>query len=291
MGKINFLYEKKEGEYLIWNLEDWKLKNKKYFFWRLIDLDFADEMNIYLLDTKFNYYLKSFVSIDKKITLQDIEANLKDFDLWKDRFIWYTITDIVIDWQKSDILLWKTWEITYNIWVYTLDNINYNSVLRDFGKNMKLNIFPSSFWTVKYLWKEVLNWNLLYLWENKIEIIVINSWFYKYIDVLDIWLLQFKNTILEIFWKQIITLEWFSFFHKKIYFKSMDTFLEPIVMFLKDNLINDKIFVIWDFMYFPDILQVLWNKLKANIIPVRIWNKDFKTVEKINIYTILRNNK
>jgi len=291
MGKINFLYEKKEGEYLIWNLEGWELKNKKYFFWKLIDLDFTDEINIYLLDTKFNYYLKSFVSTDKKITLQDIEDNLKDFNLWKDRFIWYTITDILINWKKSDILLWKTWEITYNIWVYTLDNINYNNVLKDFGKNMKLNIFPTSFWTVKFLWRGVLNWNLLYLWENKIEIIVINNWFYKYIDVLDIWLLQFRNIILEIFWKQIANLEWFSSFHKNIYFKNMDSFLEPIVMFLKDNLINDKVFVIWDFVYLPDILQMLWNKLKTNIIPIRIWNKEFRTVEKTDIYTILRNNK
>jgi len=291
MGKINFLYEKKEGEYLIWNLEDWKLKDKKYFFWKLIDLDFSDEMNVYLLDTKFNYYLKSFVSTDKKVILQDIEANLKDFDLWKDRFIWYTITDIEINWKKSDILLWKTWDITYNIWVYTLDNINYNNVLQDFGKNMKLNIFPTSFWTVKFLWKEVLNWNLLYLWENKIEIITIDNWFYKYIDVLDIWLLQFRNTILEIFWKQIISLEWLSDFHKKIYFKNMDSFLEPIVMFLKDNIVNDKIFVIWDFIHLPNILQVLWNKLKTNIIPIRIWNKEFKTVEKADIYNILQNSK
>ncbi len=291
MEKINFLYETKEWEYLVWNLENGKLKDKKYYFWKLINLDFADEVNLYLLDTKFNYYLKSFVSNDRKITLQDIESNLKWFNFWKDRFIWYTVTDIQVNGEKSDILLWKTWEITYNIWVYTLDNINYNNILKDFGKNMKLNIFPSSFWTVKILWNEILNWNLLYLWENKTEIIVINNWFYHNIEILDIWLLQLKNNIFEVFWKQINTLDWLSDFHKKIYFKNMDSFLEPIILFLKDNIINDKIFVIWDFTNLPEFLQVLWNKLKTNIIPVRIWKKEFKTVENADIYSILQNNK
>jgi len=291
MGKINFLYEKKEWEYLIWNLENWKIKNKRYYFWKLINLEFNNEIDLYLLDTKFNYYLKTFVSNNKKITIQDIEFNLKDFDLWKDRFIWYTITNIKINWKESNILLWKTWEISYNIWVYTLDNINYNNILKNFGKNMKLNIFPSSFWVVKFLWNEILDWNLLYLWENKMEIITINNWFYKYIEVLDIWLLQLKNNIFEVFWKKISNLKWLSDFHKKIYFKNIDNFLEPIILFLKNNIINDKIFIIWDFVYLPDFLQVLWNKLKTNIIPVRIWNKEFKTVENADIYSILENNK
>ena len=291
MGKINFLYEKKDWEFIIWNLENWEIKNKKYFFWKLINLDFEDEVNLYLLDTKFNYYSKNFSSNAKKITLQDIEKNLKEFDLWKDRFIWYAINNIKINWKKSPILLWKTWEITYNIWVYALNSIVYNEILKDFWKNIKLNIFPTSFWTIKTLWNEIWTWNLLYLWENKIEIIVIDNWFYKYIESLDIWLLQLKNNISEIFWKQINNLNWLSDFHKKIYFKNIDVFLEPIILFLQDNMINDKIFVIWDFSNLPEFIQVLWNKLKTNIIPVRIWKKEFKTVEKADIYSILKNNK
>ena len=88
MGKLNFVYEKKENELVIGNLEKWKLKNKQYFFGKIMNLEFSDEVNLYLLDTKFNYFSKIFFlnKEKKKFTMKDLEDNLKEFNLWKNRF-------------------------------------------------------------------------------------------------------------------------------------------------------------------------------------------------------------
>ena len=129
MGKINFIYEKRNWESIIWNISAWKITNKQYYFGNLFDLDFDNEIYLYLLDTHFSYFQKDFIYNDKKkITLNEIEKNLKEFNLWKNKIIWYNISNILVNWSKSNTLLWHKWEIIYTIWIYTL-NEKYNCII------------------------------------------------------------------------------------------------------------------------------------------------------------------
>jgi len=103
---LNFIYEVKNWKYIIWEKKDNKIYNKRYFFWNLWDLDIKDKTEIYLEDIFFDFQIKSFVyDSKKKISIKHIENNLKDF--WD--FIWYTILNIVKNWQKSKFILWQSW--------------------------------------------------------------------------------------------------------------------------------------------------------------------------------------
>ena len=285
---VNFIYEVKNWKYIIWEKKDNKIYNKRYFFWNLWDLDIKDKTEIFLDDIFFNFEIKSFIYDSyKKISIKHIENNLKDF--WD--FIWYTILNIVKNWQKSKFILWQSWEISYDIWTYNINKLKYNEILKYFWKNIKLNIFPNSFFLIKCIWEEIKNWSILYLLKNNTKLINIKKWFYKNIEKLDIWIYEFNKNIKNIFWKNINSIENMSTFNQKVYIKELNKFLEPIILFLKNNLLNNNIYIIWDFKNAPLLLKILWDKLDTNIIPIRIDNKTFTTTEKANIYFILKNKK
>jgi len=282
---INFIYEITNWKYIIWEKKENKLYNKRYYFWDLWKLDIKNNTEIYLEDTYFDFQLKNFIyNNKKKISIKNIKDNLEDFQ----NFIWYNILNIFINWKKSNFILWKYWEITYDIWTFNLNKLKYNKILKYFGKNINLNIFPKSFFLVSCMQEDIQQWSILYFLNNNIKTINIEKNFYKNIEKLDIWIDEFHKNIKNIFWKRISNIENMSNFNQKVYTKELEKFLEPIVLFLKKNLQKENIYIIWDFKYVPELLKTLWNKLNKNIIPIKINNKTFKNIEEADIYCILK---
>lgn len=289
MDWINFLYEISEDNWLIWYLEWNKLKNKRYFFWSLDKIDFSDNVAIYLSDSKFDYKQKQIIwDYDEKIKLSDIENELKLLSFKDSIFLWYNISNIIVDDKNSSILLWKEWKINYTLGIYWLNKLHYNNLLQIFWKNININVYPNSFWTVKEFWINFLHGNLIYFLRNRVKLITIKNWFYENINSLDIWISFLNNRINEIYWKQLDNINELSDFHKKIYFKELNNYLEPIINFLKFNLINDNIFIIWNFNNLPNFLDTISSKLNKVIIPFKVDNKNFKTMEEVDIYNILK---
>lgn len=282
---VNFIYEVKNWKYIIWERKWNIIYNKKYYFWNLWDLDIKDWMDIYIKDINLDFKVSNFVyNNKKKISIKDIEDNIKEF--WE--ISWYTILNIISNWKKNKFILWESWEISYDIWVYKINKLEYNQILKYFWKNIKFNIVPNSFFLVKQIWEDIKKWTILYLLENNIKVINIDKCFYKNIETLDMWIDEFYKNIKNIFWKNINNIDNMWSFNQKVYKKELVKFLEPIILFLKENILNKNIYIIWDFKNAPELVKNLWNKLNANIIPVRIDNKSFKNVEQADIYCILK---
>jgi len=283
----NFLYEVDEDKYIIWYIKNNKIANKQYFFWNLNNLDFDEHSKIFLQDTTFNYYQKSFAFHSKnKLTIKDLEKEIMLIDIWKDIFAGYSISNIKINGKDNDKILWEKWDIEYTLWIYTLDKFDYNKILKYFWKNSKINIFPNSLFLIKYIWKDIKNGNLLYFWNNKIEILNIKNGFYAWVETLNIWTNLFLNEIKQIYGEYLTNLSELSSFHKKIYEKELEKYIEPIYLFLSENIKQWNIYIIWDFKYLPQLIENLSTKLKQAIITVQIEHKKFENVEKANLFCI-----
>ncbi len=283
---INFIYEVNEGKYIIWTKTKNNINNKQYFFWNIWDLNIKEWTEIYIEDTNFNFDIKTFLyDNNKKIWLKEIEENLKKFG----KITWYTILNTNKKWEKIKFILWQHWEISYDIGIYSINNKKKNQIFKNFWKNIKLNIFPSSFFLIKNVWEKIKQWTILYLLNNTTKIINIEKWFYKNIEKINIWIEQFENTIIDIYGKKINNINNMWEFNKKVYNKELDKFLEPINIFIQNGLLNNNIYIIWEFKNTPLLLQKIWEKLKSNIIPIKIDNKTFKNIEQADIHCILNN--
>jgi len=289
MGKINFIYQVTNNKHIIWKIVNWKITNKRYYFDKIEYLNFENNIILFLQDYKFNFCQKTFdLEFKKKFSIKNIDKSLEQINI---DYIptWYYISNIVINWKKTQYILWQTWQISYTIWVYWLNSLEYNNILKIFWKNIRLNILPNSIYTIRYIFKDIDKWNIIYMLDDNTKIIKIKNWFYTSIEVLNIWLEQLLNNINDIFWTNKININNFSTFHKKIYITELNRFLEPIILFIKNNLTNDKAYIIWNFKYIPNLLYELWKKTKNIIAPIKINNKTFKTTEEIDLFCISQN--
>lgn len=278
---INFIFEIKKQKYILWNKKN--INTKKYYFWNLDNINIQNNTHILLNDEKFDYQSQSFEYYNsKKITLTDIEKELSSFDIWKNIFLWYTIFNIKQNWKKSAYILWKNGKINYNIWIYTINQIFYNKIMKYFWKNIKINIFPSSFFLIKTLEEEIKNGTIVYMLDETTKKINIENWFYKSVESLGIWKKIFTDEIFKIFWKNIKSIENLMDFKKNVYEKELEKFLAPIEIFLKNN--KNNIYIIWDFINCPWLINKIWKKIQSQIIPLKIDKKSFKKTEELEIY-------
>jgi len=285
--KINFIYESWENKYLIWRLENWKIKNKKYYFQNLDILDIENNLKYFMQDDKFSYFQKFIAKkTDKKITIQEIEKEVLNIDLEWHIFIGYMISNIKVNWQEKNYILGEKWELEYVIWIYAINKLEYNNILKHFWKNTKIEIFPTSLFLLKEVTKSISNWNILYFWNENIEIVNIKNKFYYWVEKINIWKKIFLNKIYEIFNKYLTNTTDLSEFHKKVYEKELENYLMPIYLFIQKNLKWDNLYIIWDFKYMPLLLEKLSNHLKIQITPIKIDKKSFSTIEQANIYCI-----
>jgi len=287
---MNFAYQISNTKSLVANLKNWKLTNKMFYYKKLSEVDFEDKNLFFMLDSKFNFYGKTFIfDKEEKITLNDIEKLLNEFKKRNEKVIWYTINNIVVNWKKEKFILWQKWEISFHLWVYSLKNIHYDEVLEIFWKNKKVQIYPTSLFSINCLNNIFNDWIIVYLLENTTKVIKIVNWFYQSIEKIEIWLKNFNIWLLENFHKNINFKE-LGEYQKKVYLKELENFLQPISLFIKDNAINQNIYLVWDTHKYPKLTEKISQQINSTIIPLRIDNKSFKRIEDLDLYCIKKNN-
>jgi hypothetical protein len=163
-----------------------------------------------------------------------------------------------------------------------------DQIKKIFGEE-KVQIYPTSLASIQCVSQIFQNWNILYLLDNISKTIQIVNGFYHKVEQIEIWLKQLHNWILETF-HQDINYQQLNEFQKKVYLKKLREFIQPLVFFIKDNLINENLYLIWDLSKFPQLTQELSKQLKISIVPLRIDNKTFKTIEQLDLFCIQKLN-
>lgn len=285
----NFLYEISSEKKIIGNLQDWKIKNKFFYYDSVNKLDFSQPAYFFLQDKKFNFYYKLFFLEQKgKFSINQLEKIIKSFKIWKNENIaWYVINNIQINNQPDKYILWKSGKISFWVGIYTIENKYLNFIQKIFWKDFHIKIFPDSLFSVQCISKIMKNWNFIYLGKEQTKLIQIKNWFYSKIEILPIWLNYLDIQLKEIFHSK--DLQNLNDFSKKIYNKKIKELIEPISLFIKNNIISDKMFIIWDFKKYPKLLEELSNSIKTKILPLKIDNKDFKQIHALDLYCIEKN--
>ncbi len=287
---INFAYEINNEKYLVWNYKNKKIKNKIFYFQNLNKLEYSHEIKLFLKDTNFNYYYNNFYfNQDKKFNLLQLEKLLSSFCINKnEKIIWYYINNIIINWQKEKFILWKKWEISFWIWLYTLHKKYLDKIKWIFWQN-KVKIYPSSISSIQCISNFFESWNLIYLLENNTKIIKLEKWFYKKIEEIEVGLKSLSNSIAEIFHTDIC-FEELNEFQKSVYLKKINEFIQPISIFIKKNISNKTLYLISDLKKYPKLIDRLSDNLNIWIIPLKIDNKSFKTIEQLDLFCIEKTN-
>lgn len=284
--EINFLYETNEKKYLIGKLEKNKIHWKHYYFWKLNKLEIQNPSYFFLDDKNFLYKQKKIeLKTDKKLSIQQINKLINSFQEQWYETMWYKISNILVNWKSKIHVLWAKWEISFNLWIFLLKKVD-TLKLKSYFWNINLNIYPNSIYSIWYIWEKIKDWHLLILGDNNTKIINLENSFYKNIESINFWLKTLENRIIEIFGKNLDNLNNLTDFHKKIYFKELSKFLEPLELFIKSNLSWDKIYLIWDTKHYPELINKLAKKTKTSILPITENNKIFKNQEETDLYFI-----
>jgi len=286
---INFIYEINSNKYLIWNYQNKKLKNKMFYYKNLDKLDFVFPVKFFLKDTKFKFYYKKFTFYqENKFGINQLENLVKEFKQPNQQIIWYITNNIRINWKNKKYLLGNKWEISFWLWVYSLHTKYIDQIKKIFWQN-PVHIFPTSLASIQCISKIFKKWNILYLLENITKIIKISNWYYYNIEEINIWLQDLYKWILETFhqdinWKQLTE------FQQKVYTRKLNEFIQPLVFFIKENLINKNLYLIWNLSKYPLLIEKLSEYLKIPIIPLKIDNKTFQTIEQLDLFCIKKIN-
>ncbi len=285
----NFLYEFSPEKKIIGKLKNWKILNKFFYYDTLDNLDFEQPSYFFLQDKKFKFYYKAFfIEQEEKVSIKQLQNLINSFKInSNESIIWYIINNIEINNKPSKYLLWKKWKISFWLWIYTLENKHLEIIERLFWKKYNVKIFPNSFFSVQCISKIMKNWSFLYLWKEQTKLIQIKSWFYNSVEILPLWLNYINSQLQEIFHDQ--NLNNLNDFSKKVYLKKIKELLEPISLFLKENIVSDKIYIIWDFKNYPKLLEELSNSIKTKILPLKVDGKSFDTIYKLDLYCISKN--
>ena len=285
---INLIYEIWENKYIIGDINKNKITRKSYYFGDISNLEFSHHTNVFLLDERFTFFQKTFFKhLDRKLTLADIEKDINSIDIGKNILIGYDISDFSVNGNKEDTLLGKKWDISYTIGLFTLSSLEYNRILKIFGKNIKIKIYPNSLYLLKKLNKNLKDGNIVYFGKNEIEVINIINGFYVSVEKIPLGTDILVRKVKEIFGKDLINVDKIQDFHRKIYLKELNQYLEPVIFFLKENILEKwNMYVIGDFRFLPKLIETLASKLQKNIFPIKIDNKSFKNIEDANFYCI-----
>lgn len=282
---INFVYEINDNKHIIWTYEKNKIKNKRYFYQDLSNIDFQYPVKYFIKDTKFSFYYEKLAFFAKNpLPIKTLESEIKKFQKKDEEIIWYIINNIKVNQKNENFVLWKTGEIEFWLWVYSLHKKYKDKINKIFWKN-PINIFPTSIWTIQCLSKLFLNGNVLYLSNTSTKILTLKNWFYKNIEEIDIWTNQLNSWILEIFHKNINIFQ-LNDFQQRVYKKILNKFLQPILIFIKNNLIGENLYIIWDISNYPFLIENISNSIKIPVIPLRIDGKAFKSIEKIDLFCL-----
>ena len=300
----NILYNVNDNKYLVADIECKKIKKKRFYYNDLSNLDFVDPVYWFFDERHFWYFTKNInISFEKKTKItknildkyyNNIVRNIK---LGDSNVISYYIEDIFIDEKPEEYVLWIFWnKFIFNINVYYLNHNNFLDIRKLFWTIKNISVLPSSFFFIKWL-KKNLNWQdyfILFVNNDNIKIVLINSSFYKFTDYLNIWITTLQNMIIDTFGNMdfLKNYDSMSDFHKKLYKKNLILFLEMITWFIKSaldqaNYEKSTILTIWNISKFPEIIDMLWNQLKKqsqkNITILPFHSKQIRWKNEISI--------
>ncbi len=214
----------------------------------------------FLNENKFKIYnFDIFENFDKKITIENIDKIIEQklFEIYKkfgqfNTFAFYTINNILINWQPKKYLIWESWLVFFKLSFYFLKPEILQQYQLKFPKNFKLiNFFPNSLFTIKFIQESLKKQSffLLYIDDSVSKLVQVYNWFYKQIEFVNIWINMLKDTyqennIFDLFFATEKELE----FHplvKDIVYQSVDFFTQMLAKWLRQyiNQNNDLILI------------------------------------------------
>ncbi len=95
--------------------------------------------------------------------------------------------DMKIDWQSSKYIFWKTGQISFQLNLLCIDNIQDIDFERLIEKH--ITILPQSRYTIKYCMElfDYREFGVLYIWNDISKLIKVKSWYYEDMQLLNIW--------------------------------------------------------------------------------------------------------
>ena len=155
--------------------------------------------HIFLLDDQrfafFSYDIK-FTS-EKKLTLNDIQSLVQEKltlaeKQTKEKFLFSHFDCIFVNWIEKQFLIWEKWDISCRIILVFLNREScgiFNDKFWDFQSQKNIEIYPESFQTITYLRNNMHmdNFLLLYIRDSHCKGVLIEDWFYKNIESLNLW--------------------------------------------------------------------------------------------------------
>lgn len=233
-----------------------------------------DEKTVILIDEEnfsfFSYNINK--KVDKKFSIDDLKNIIKDKEKesrMSHNNIWilvnYSIDDIFVDWQQQSYLIWKKWDISFDINLFFLnpekESLFEISKWSDFLE--KMEIYPSSFFTFNFL-KSSFQKNdmyLLYIYENEAKIVEFKNWFYNNISKIPLWISSLKEVFKE---KDIMNFYFKSFnseqvnnFAESLIKESLDFYCWLLIKWLNENMtLGSNVFLVSELIknkYFLEI--------------------------------------
>jgi hypothetical protein len=154
--------------------------------------------HIFLLDDQrfvfFSYDIQ-FTS-EKQLTLKDIQELVQEKLVeaekqTKEEFLFSHIDSIFIDWIEKQFLIGESGDISCRIILVFLNRETcsiFNDKFWDFQSQKNIEIYPESFQTIKFLRDNMHtdNFLLLYIRDSHCKWVLIENWFYKRIESLNL---------------------------------------------------------------------------------------------------------
>ena len=155
--------------------------------------------HIFLLDDQrfafFSYNIQFFS--ETKLTISDVqsivqEKLIKSEKQTKEKFLFSHIDSILVNWKEKQFLIWESGEISCRIILVFLNRETcgiFNDRFWDFQSLKNIEIYPESFQTITFLKNNLQmdNFLLLYIRDSHCKWVLIENWFYKRIESLNLW--------------------------------------------------------------------------------------------------------
>ena len=151
------------------------------------DLVFLPEDYFFYKSDYIHFYTNTPFSIkeQKKLVQEKLNQFVKqNKEVWK--LLQWEMIDIKIDWQPTKYIFGKTGQISFQLNLLCVDNIQDI----DFERLIEhhITVLPQSRHTVKYCMElfDYRDFGILYIWNHTSKLIKIKSWYYEDLQILNI---------------------------------------------------------------------------------------------------------
>ena len=248
------------------------------------DYNKFDEKTVILIDEdNFSFFSYNITQeVDNSFSIDDLKNIIRDKDkesrisynnIWS--LVNYSVDDISVDWKEENYLIWKKWNISFDINLFFLNPEKESLFEISKWNNFleKIEIYPSSFFTFNFLKNSFQknNIHLLYIYENEAKLVEFKNGFYNNISKIPLWISSLKEVFKE---KDIINFYFKSFdsqqvnnFAESLIKESIDFYCSLLIKWLNENInswsniflvsemIKNKYFLEIFGKYFSDYIQ------------------------------------